>query len=221
MDAGHLLVKGRSSRSRDPPRSPDPSLRSPQDRGRRREPGPLPTQPVTPRSGERLCSGNPTPSFSRPGRAEFEKGLGRTRMGPERQCLQSGWFRMQIALLGLGTLGLDGKPGGAVPKHRVRGTQSLLEAVSRVWGWGAAGAGPYPPLAPLVNLPCPFGRSPPCPCPSLRPFSARVPPPRPHRPRRISSGSAPPLPDTAASGIEGGASKRHSPSLLSLPAPAP
>lgn len=46
-------------------------------------------------------------------------------MGPERQCLQSGWFRMQIALLGLGTLGLDVKPGRAVPKHRVRGTQSL------------------------------------------------------------------------------------------------
>ena len=35
------------------------------------------------------------------------------------------------------------------------------------WGWGAAGAGPYPPLAPLVNLPCPFGSSPPCPCPVL------------------------------------------------------
>ena len=49
-------------------------------------------------------------------------------MGPERQCLQSGWFRMQIALLGLGTLQLDGKRGRAVLKHRVRGTQCLLEA---------------------------------------------------------------------------------------------
>ena len=217
-------MKSRSSRSRDPPLSPDPSpLRSPPppDRGRSRGPGPLPTQPVTTRSGERLCSGNPAPSFSRPGRAEFGKGLGRTRMGPERQCLQSGWFRMQITLLGLGTLRLDRKPGRAVLKHRVGGTQSLLEAVSRAWGWGAAGAGPYPPLAPLVNLPCPFGRSPPCPCPSLRPSPAQVPPPRPHRPRRISSGPASPLPDTAASGIEGGPSESRSPSLLSLPAPAP
>ena len=87
-------------------------------------------------------------------------------MGPERQCLQSGWFRMQIALLGLGTLGLDGKPGGAVPKHRVRGTQSLLEAVSRVWGVGRGRGRTLPslgstrepsvPLRPQPSLPLPL-----------------------------------------------------------------
>ena len=51
----------------------------PQSWGRRRDPGPLPTQPEPLRSGGDLCRGN-----SRPRRAAPGKGPGRAEVGPKR-----------------------------------------------------------------------------------------------------------------------------------------
>lgn len=147
VDIGHLLATGRSSRSRGPPGSP-PALSFsslPQGRGRSQGSGPLPTLPVTLRSGSLPWEGSVpamgTPLQVFPGPAElFRKGPGEDGNRPgtgnasnpdgsECKWPGSDWERP----------GETASPGRPVPERCAHGKQRLPGNDSRPWGWGGQG----------------------------------------------------------------------------------
>ena len=180
VDAGHLLVMGPSSRSRDPPRSPIPSvLFAPPGSGKEPRVGSPPHPASDPELRGASLRWEPRSKFfqartscvrKEPGEDVDGTGAGSACNPDSSGCKWpcSDWERP----------GKTASPGRAVPKQRARGTQRLADnEISRV-GVGRGRVGTYLPWIRLRPSSAPPVAALPAPAPPSGFLLPRAPPPK-------------------------------------------